>query len=131
MVRSYASASHEVLVKQAARWLQRKNCVLVATEFTASIEETPDVVGWDSSGRSVLIECKVTRNDFLRDRMKRARQYTLGDRVRIKELQTGGRVTAVYLGDSGLQYYVRYFHNGESKAVYFFADELEPVEKAP
>jgi len=36
--------------------------------------EMPDAIGWKQACHSVLIECKVTRNDFLADREKPFRQ---------------------------------------------------------
>ena len=36
--------------------------------------ETPDVIGFWSGGRSMLIECKASRNDFLADKNKHFRR---------------------------------------------------------
>lgn len=56
--------SHQSLVELAARWLGRK-CAVVITEL-GTIGETPDAIGWHHT-RSTLVECKVSRADFLAD----------------------------------------------------------------
>lgn len=62
--------SHSALVSIAATWLQ-KNHAVVVTEITSSIPEQPDAIGWKGSGgTSTLIECKVSRADFMADRDK-------------------------------------------------------------
>ena len=48
----------------------------------------------------------------------------LHDRVRITELETNGIVVGIYISETGTQYQVRYFYNGDAKTVYFYADEL-------
>lgn len=50
--------------------------------------------------------------------------YALHDKVKITELESNGRVTALYVCNEGVQYRVRYFYNGEAKNEYFFADEI-------
>lgn len=53
----------------------------------------------------------------------------IGHRVKIIAMEgTSGRVLSFFYGQNGLQYYVRYFHNGDEKQVYFFEDELEFVD---
>jgi hypothetical protein len=39
-------------------------------------------------------------------------------------LDQTGRVTGVWITKNVIQYEVRYFHNGDSKSVYFYEDEL-------
>lgn len=55
--------------------------------------------------------------------------FSMHQRVRIKELDLTGRIVARYEADHGMQYKVRYFHNGDEKLVYLFGDEIE-AEKA-
>jgi hypothetical protein len=55
------------------RWLNRK-CSTVLYELAGAGAETPDVIGWAGQGDSILIECKLTRSDFLRDAQKPARR---------------------------------------------------------
>lgn len=59
--------THEELVKKAAQWL-RSRCSIVITEM-ASQREEPDAIGFGGV-RTILIECKVTRADFLADLKK-------------------------------------------------------------
>jgi len=59
--------SHPALVEVAAQWLRRK-CAVVITEL-ATIGETPDAIGWQGT-HSTLIECKISRSDFLADAAK-------------------------------------------------------------
>jgi hypothetical protein len=54
------------------RWLGRK-CSVVLYEFATAADENPDVIGWASGAGSVLIECKLSRSDFLRDATKTVR----------------------------------------------------------
>lgn len=63
---------HRDLVKRAGRWLTgSRDCVLVMLEAQAwAVNEFPDAIGWTIDGYSVLIECKTSRSDFLRDRHK-------------------------------------------------------------
>lgn len=66
------SLTHLDLVNRAAKWLISKHkCKWVLREYKMMmIDEEPDVIGWDSWGHSVLIEVKVSRADFLRDKKK-------------------------------------------------------------
>lgn len=62
---------HATLVQLGVRWLSRQSSV-VLYEAAAVKREIPDVIGW-SGASSTLIECKVSRADFLRDASKKAR----------------------------------------------------------
>jgi hypothetical protein len=68
--------THAELVALAARWLRtRRRLSLVLADFrTVSTSEQPDAIGWTASGWSVLVECKASRADFLRDAKKFARR---------------------------------------------------------
>ena len=46
---------------------------MVLYEFAAAADENPDVIGWAPGAGSVLIECKLSRSDFLRDAAKTVR----------------------------------------------------------
>jgi hypothetical protein len=46
----------------------------VLYEFATEADENPDVIGWVPGSGSLLIECKLTRSDFLRDRAKAVRR---------------------------------------------------------
>jgi hypothetical protein len=63
--------THAELVARAARWLKNTyGCKVVLTENGAVTGEIPDAIGWKSSGRSVLVECKISRADFKADASK-------------------------------------------------------------
>ncbi len=68
--------THGELVARAQRWLRvtRKHPV-VLSEIGASGYECPDVIGWSNGGCSTLIECKVSRSDFLVDGKKTFRKH--------------------------------------------------------
>jgi hypothetical protein len=67
--------THQQLVRLAEQWLrQRYRCGIVLSEQSCASGETPDVIGWKGSCRSVVIECKISRPDFLADREKPFRQ---------------------------------------------------------
>jgi hypothetical protein len=62
--------THAQLVEKAVRWLRHYRCGVVLSEQACVSGETPDAIGWKRQCHSVLVECKVTRGDFLADRAK-------------------------------------------------------------
>src|SRR5216110_2482193 len=66
--------THAQLVERAVRWLRSYRCGVVLSEQACVSGETPDAIGWKRACHSVLVECKVTRADFLADRAKPFRQ---------------------------------------------------------
>lgn len=63
--------THQQLIRAAEQWLrQRYRCGIVLSEQSCASGETPDVIGWKGSCRSVVIECKVSRADFFADQEK-------------------------------------------------------------
>lgn len=66
--------THAELVQIAAKWLRGKGCGAVLTELTSAAWETPDAIGFRSD-YSILLECKVSRADFLEDKKKHFRIY--------------------------------------------------------
>jgi hypothetical protein len=67
--------THADLVARAARWLRTTMaCHVVLTEHTVG-QEYPDAIGWRGRGESVVVECKISRSDFLRDRHKASRAH--------------------------------------------------------
>ena len=64
---------HSTLVAMGVQWLNRQ-CSVVLYEFATPAEENPDVIGWVAGAGSVLIECKLTRSDFLKDAAKTVRK---------------------------------------------------------
>jgi hypothetical protein len=64
---------HSTLVAMGVRWLARQ-CSVVLYEFATPADENPDVIGWVPGAGSVLIECKLSRSDFLKDATKAFRK---------------------------------------------------------
>jgi hypothetical protein len=62
--------THSQLVERAVRWLRSYRCGVVLSEQACVSGEMPDAIGWKRACHSVLVECKVTRADFLADRAK-------------------------------------------------------------
>jgi hypothetical protein len=62
--------THAQLVDRAVEWLRRYRCGIVLSEQACISGEVPDAIGWKRACRSVMIECKVARADFLADRDK-------------------------------------------------------------
>jgi hypothetical protein len=62
------------MVDKAVRWLRSYGCGVVLSEQACVSGEMPDAIGWKQACHSVLVECKVTRADFLADRDKPFRQ---------------------------------------------------------
>jgi len=60
--------THAELVKLAGRWLRTRGCAVVITEMAGGSQE-PDAIGWNPR-YSILVECKVSRSDFLSDKNK-------------------------------------------------------------
>ena len=52
------------------RWLRSYRCGVVLSEQACVSGEMPDAIGWKKASHSVLVECKVSRADFLADRDK-------------------------------------------------------------
>jgi hypothetical protein len=63
--------THSQLVNEAVRWLRVKyRCGIVLSEQSCSSGETPDAIGWKGRNHSVVVECKISRPDFLVDSAK-------------------------------------------------------------
>jgi hypothetical protein len=93
--------THAQLVERAVRWLRGYRCGVVLSEQACVSGEMPDAIGWKQACHSVLVECKVTRADFLADRAKLFRlqpekgvgserfYMTPPELVKMEELPTG------------------------------------------
>jgi hypothetical protein len=75
--------THTELTSKASKWLNKHdeniivpNCPTITTELktATTFGEIPDIIGWCSHA-SVLIEVKVSRSDFLKDRKKKFRKF--------------------------------------------------------
>lgn len=65
------SPTHAQLVAKAVEWLRtRYRCGVILSEQYCSTGEVPDAIGWKKQCHSVVIECKVSRADFLADAAK-------------------------------------------------------------
>ena len=63
--------THAQLVEKAVHWLRSSyRCGIVLSEQACCTGEVPDVIAWKGRCRSVVVECKVTRADFLADLKK-------------------------------------------------------------
>ena len=64
-------ARHAQLVACAVEWLRRHyKCGIILAEQYCAAGEVPDVIAWKGLCKSVLVECKVSRADFLADGAK-------------------------------------------------------------
>ncbi len=84
--------THSQLVEKAVHWLRSYRCGVVLSEQACASGEMPDAIGWKRACHSVLVECKVTRSDFIADRAKP---------FRLKP-QSGVGCERFYLAPSGL-----------------------------
>lgn len=66
--------THSQLVQKAVQWLRSYRCGVILSEQACASGEMPDAIGWKRACHSVLIECKISRADFLADRDKPFRQ---------------------------------------------------------
>src|SRR3954452_16090343 len=65
------SMKHTQLVSKAVDWLRHEyRCGIILSEQYCATGEVPDAIGWKGINRSVVIECKASRSDFLADRNK-------------------------------------------------------------
>lgn len=63
--------THKLLVSNAVEWLRREyRCGIVLSEQYCQTGETPDAIGWKGKCHSVVVECKISRCDFLADLKK-------------------------------------------------------------
>jgi hypothetical protein len=66
--------THAKLVSMAVEWLRHYRCGVVLSEQACVSGEMPDAIGWKKACHSVLVECKVSRGDFIADRDKECRR---------------------------------------------------------
>jgi len=62
------------LVLKAVQGLRTYGCGVILSEQACASGEMPDAIGWKRACHSVVVECKVSRSDFLADRDKPFRQ---------------------------------------------------------
>jgi hypothetical protein len=67
----WLQSRHGQLIERAVAWLRRSyKCGVILSEQHCASGEVPDVIAWRGFCKSVLVECKVSRNDFLADASK-------------------------------------------------------------
>lgn len=75
-------SDHAELVKAALKWLTgTAGCAFAVGEVVAWTGEIPDAIGFKSN-RSIVVECKTSRADFIADRKKPFREkpeFGMGD----------------------------------------------------
>lgn len=87
--------THNELVKIAPRIAKKFGFPLSITEMKTANKtgEIPDCLAFKGGGTSLLIECKISREDFLRDRMKEFRSCY----ENVNNIQSGMGDYRVYL----------------------------------
>src|ERR1700761_3630265 len=71
MSRADRPLQHSLLVRKAVEWLRHSyRCGVILSEQSCATGEIPDAIGWKGQCRSVVVECKVSRADFLADARK-------------------------------------------------------------
>ena len=66
--------THDELVVRAVAWLRKRMQCRVVLANCGTSEERPDAIGWIDPDWSIVIECKASRSDFLRDLSKPSRR---------------------------------------------------------
>lgn len=84
--------THGQLVASAVAWLRSYGCGVILSEQSCASGETPDAIGWKRGCHSVLVECKISRADFLIDCEKPFR----------RKPQSGMGCERFYLAPAGL-----------------------------
>lgn len=69
---------HKRLCGRAADWLRGSRRCKPVLYGIASTAEIPDAIGWNSDG-SIVVECKASIEDFLRDKAKAHAAKRMGD----------------------------------------------------
>lgn len=71
--------THDALVERSAAWLRStKKCIRTIIASARYDEEHPDAIGWTRAGESVVVESKVCRADFYKDKYKPWRFHSRG-----------------------------------------------------
>jgi hypothetical protein len=93
MSKAVPAMKHAQLVTRAVEWLRAKyRCGIILSEQYCATGEVPDAIGWKGFCRSVVIECKASRADFLAD---------AGKSFRLKP-EEGLGCERIYMAPSGL-----------------------------
>lgn len=66
--------THKELVERAVNWLGGSRKCEIVLSGISSTTEIPDAIGWSTSNKnwgSIVVECKVSVSDFMRDKRKK------------------------------------------------------------
>lgn len=66
--------THDQLIFRAKKWLENQSCGVILTEYVSYATSIPDAIGLNHM-RSIVIECKVSRSDFMADQKKDHRHF--------------------------------------------------------
>lgn len=68
--------THRQIIEICYKWvLKRGSCGFAFKDLKCLEPEIADVIGFGSGDHSILIECKVSRSDFMADKKKSFRKY--------------------------------------------------------
>ena len=56
-------------------------------------------------------------------------EFDIGDLVKIGDVDLKGRIVGLYYGDTGCQYQVSYFYEGNNKREYLYGFDLQLLSK--
>jgi len=56
-------------------------------------------------------------------------EYDIKTKVEIKTIKTEGIIVGYYCGETGVQYQVSYFINGEKKVAYLYPEEIVGIKE--
>lgn len=123
------SMTHTECVEAAAQYIG-KRCPVTLPEFFSWNAELPDVIGFNRD-RSLLVECKVSRSDFLSDKKKHFRIFPdqgMGDyryyccpkgMIKKEELPEGWGLLYVYPSGHVRQIVESQWHDKNLKAEHY------------
>jgi hypothetical protein len=132
--------THKDLVGIAYNWvLKNTRCGVAFRELVTcnNVGECPDVIGFGYFGFSILIECKISRSDFCKDKNKRFRKmprYGMGSQrfyccptglLKVEDLPDGWGL--IYVSENGK---ARCIHNPYKGKITERHEELEKNIKA-
>ena len=55
-------------------------------------------------------------------------KFSIKSDIKIKKLNVSGFIIGLYFGETGRQYQISYFINGEKKSTYFYEEEIESTD---
>jgi len=55
-------------------------------------------------------------------------KYNIKDNIKIKSIDTNGLIIGYFYGESGIQYQIAYFSDGERKTSYVYPEEIDKID---